>query len=453
MGGDARLIDVYEVVARDLDRALPGAPDVKAEVELTIGDTYRRLLRSVEAEPHLRKALARFREIGDRHELQAARAANTLALALADQGRADSVPVAEEALAVRERELAPDDPLLAESRRTLAQALLASPSSANAERARPLLEQALQGFRRSYGDEHADTAETKLCLARLEDTAPKEIEALLVQAIASFASVAPDDPRAIGCFETYASFLQSSGRFDEARTMLDRASTLAKKLFGDALATDLLRRSARLEYARGDMATSEMLSRRAVAHELRRWAERRPEESSSLRALAYRVEEPGSPSSEPPYARAFAELKRLEGEGSFELAQWMNGIALVLHELGRLTAIEPMLREALEIRCRALSADCPVRQTTIELLARELALEQRGAEMVPLLEESVATYARRGDSDSPGAARAGRLLAACRAQVKSKPTADDESDAAHASAVRESSTEDSGGGQGVSAPR
>jgi hypothetical protein len=37
----------------------------------------------------------------------------------------------------------------------------------------------------------------------------------------------------------------------------------------------------------------------------------------------------------------------------------MNGIALNLRALGRKAEIEPLLREALRIRCRAMGADCP----------------------------------------------------------------------------------------------
>jgi tetratricopeptide (TPR) repeat protein/predicted Ser/Thr protein kinase len=418
MGGEARLIDVYELVARDLDRTLASAPDVQAEAELTMGDTFRRLLRPAEAELHLRKALTRFREIDDAKELQLARAENLLALALADQNRAEAIEHAEKALAVRERELAPTDPLLAESRRTLALALTEQLRDQDVARARVLLEQSLSGFRAAYGEENADTAETKLCLVEAGgDRPPKEVEALLRQAISTFERVAPDDPRAIACYNAYASFLQQSSRFDEARTTLDHASALAKKLLGDVLATDILRRYARLEFARGDMASAEILSRRALAHELQRWADRRPEDASKLRALAHRIEEPGSPTADPPYASAFGELRKLEGEGVFELAQWMNGIAMTLRALRRTGAIEPMLREALEIQCRAMGPDCPVRQTTLELLAAELVDDRRGGEAVPLLEESLATYKRRGDEDKPEALHASELLDACRRQM------------------------------------
>jgi hypothetical protein len=252
---------------------------------------------------------------------------------------------------------------------------------------------------------------------------PREVEALLTQAIGTFEGLRDADPRAIACYETYASFLQGTARFDEARTMLDRAGALAQKLFGNALATDLLRRYARLEYARGDLINAEILSRRALANELRLWAERRPEEAAKLRSLAYRVEQPGSPVAEPPYATAFAELRRLEGNGRFELGQWINGIALVLRDVGRRGSIVPMLREALELDCRVMGADCTVRQTTIELFASEMCAQKRGGEAVALLEESLERYKSRGAERTAEALRAGELLERCRGQTTDGGTA------------------------------
>ena len=176
----------------------------------------------------------------------------------------------------------------------------------------------------------------------------------------------------------------------------------------------LLLCSARLEFARGDAQTAERMSRQAVAHELRRWSERRPEEGARLRALANRIEEPGPPTAEPPYADAFAALRSLEGNGSFELAQWMNGIAMTLVQLGRSSALEPLLRQSLEIHCRAMGDDCPIRQRTIEMLAEQLLSEGRGPEAVAMLDESLATYTRLEQSQTPEAAHVVELLTACR---------------------------------------
>jgi hypothetical protein len=417
MGGDARLIDVYEILARDLEGALRGAPDVLAEVELTIGDTYRRLLRSREAEPHLRKAVERFTELEGPCGLEVARASNALALALADVNSPEAVEVAEAALAIRERELSSGDLRVAESRRTLAMALLQQFRAVDLERARGLLERAHADLLASRGDDHPDLAETRILLAQASyDLSPDAIESLLSGALAVLERSAPLDARALWASAAYAAFLQKHGRFDEARERLDSAGRLAHELYGDALAGDMLRRHAQLESERGNHPNAERLSRQAVARELERWAARSPQRAERLLALARRVEQPGSPPAEPPYAEAFAELRALEGDGSFELSGWMNSVSETLLELERGRAVEPILREALRIRCRAMGAECPIRRRTIELLASELAAERRGAEAVALLEESVAAFERAGQGQTPDAERARTLLADCRAQ-------------------------------------
>lgn len=418
MGGDARLLDVFEVLAKDLDTALERAPDVQAEVELTIGDTYRRLLRASEAEPHLRRALARFREIDDARGLDVARAANALVLALAESDRPEAIDLATEALAIRERGLPGGDPRVAESRRTLAIALLHQFREVDVARARALLDRALTDLRAARGEEDPEVAETKLLRARVgDDLSAAANEELLSGALATLELPASKDPRALDALTSYAGFLQRQGRFDEARVLLDRAGVLARRLFGNALASDMLRRQARLEFARGRFQSSELLSRQAVARELERWASMRIDVGEPLRALARRIEQPGPPASEPPFAEAFAELRALEGDGAFELAQWMNGISLVLRELQRGAATEPILREALRIRCRAMGPDCPVRRRTIELLASQLADENRGGEAVELLEESVATFERVDETATPEAARARELLGRCQDQA------------------------------------
>jgi len=255
-----------------------------------------------------------------------------------------------------------------------------------------------------------------------DDLPDERVEEWLRGALATFEQLASNDPRTIACATAYASFLQNHARFDEAHAVLDRAVVATQKLFGDELATDMLRRYARLEFARGNFASAEMISRQSVAHELRRWAAKRADEAPRLRSIAQRVEQPGAPSAEPPFADAFAELRRLEGDGSFELAQWMNGIAAVLRAQDRGNATEPLLREALHIRCRALGSDCPVRQRTIEMLAEQLLHERRGDEAVELLEESLQTFERQGAAGSAEAGRASELLVACRENAASSTT-------------------------------
>ncbi len=417
MGGDVRLLEVFELAARSIEDSLRDAPDAQGAMELTIGDTYRKLLRPADAVLHLRRALERFRAVDAASALDVARCANLLGLALSDQSSKEAVTVQEEALAIRLRELPGEHGLIAESRRSLAIALLSqfTPGAEEMERAKELLALAAERFGSAGGPDDPDLAETKLWQARaLSKQDSKQTGDLLAEALRAFEKGTGQDPRLIAALNARAAWAQGNGRFDEARDLLDRSTELTRKLFGDVLGTDVLRRYARLEFARGDAQTAERMSRQAVAHELRRWSERRPEEGARLRALAKRIEEPGPPAAEPPYADAFAALRELEGNGSFELAQWMNGIAMTLVQLDRRSAVEPLLRQALEIHCRAMGNDCPIRQRTIEMLAQELLSEGRGAEALPMLDESLATYTRLEQSQTPEAAHVVELLAACR---------------------------------------
>jgi len=422
MGGDVRLLEMFEEAAQRIEEGLIDAPDAQAAVQLTIGDTYRRLLMFAEAVPHLRRAVERTRAVAGASGLELAQALDALGLALAGVNDPEAVAIQMEALALRRRALAGDDPRLAQSERGLAVALLAQwrAGEAESDRAQGLLASALERFRAAYGDDHPDSAETKVRLAALRRGQPGA-EELLRAALAAFETRAPRDPRILECLEALSSLLADAGRFDEAEAVLARSVALTGELYGDERAVEMLRRQANLQYARGDFTAAEVLSRRALSRALERWAERLaprdPVRAAELSALARRVVE--APDGEPPpYAEAFAALRVHEGDGAFELASWSNGIARVLVARGRAGETEPMLREALNVRCRAFGADCPIRRATIEQLGALLAGAGRCAEAVPLLEESLATSLRLGEADGELARRAAELLDGCRGEAR-----------------------------------
>jgi tetratricopeptide (TPR) repeat protein len=264
MGGDAPLREVLALAARGIETALVGAPDVQAAVQLTIGDTYRRLLMFPEAEGHLRRALARYREVaGDGADT--AHCLELLGAALAAQASPEAIPIQEEALAIRRRLHDAGDARegaarIAASERALAGAILAQVRDADVARARALLGSALARFRALHGDDHVEVAETRLALARLASwESGAEAEAELAAALATFERHAredPRDPRRIDCLVEYSAFLQVRRRYDEAEGLLARAQELARELYGDELASKLLRRQAGLAQARGEHARS-----------------------------------------------------------------------------------------------------------------------------------------------------------------------------------------------------
>jgi hypothetical protein len=159
------------------------------------------------------------------------------------------------------------------------------------------------------------------------------------------------------------------------------------------------------------MAGAEELTRRALVFELRHWSENRPDDAPAIERVAEGLEAAHPPESEPPYVEAFQLLRRFQGDGAFELASWMNGIVVTLTPQGRDTAAEALLRESLNIRCRAWGSDCPIRERTLYLLARTLLSGERASEARPLLEESIAIAERRGEPAGAHAAR--ELLSQC----------------------------------------
>ncbi|MEM7309871.1 MAG: serine/threonine-protein kinase [Planctomycetota bacterium] len=411
MGGDVRLLEMFEEASSRIEEGLGDAPDVQAAVQLTIGDTYRRLLMFHEAEPHLRKAVERYRRFDRGERLDLAQALYVLGRALTGLNHPDAVAVHEESLSLRTAALPPDDARIARSERELAAALSAQWKSSAEEHERAL--QLLRRARERFGDDALEAAEADLLLARLSYAELRsDIEPLLRDALAVFDRDAPKDPRTIECLSSYSSFLQEEGRLDEAERLLERSVALTRTLYGEERAAAMLARQARLRHERGDPATAEELSARALAHELASWAAKEPAAASELHALAARVVAPASGAT-PPYAEAFRRLRAFRGDGAFELAGWSNDLAQSLVAQDRVGEAETVLREALHVRCRAYGADCPIRAGTLARLGELLVDAGRTDEARPLLEEVAATAARLGHEEARSAVLARELLARC----------------------------------------
>ena len=403
-----RLIEVIEAVAPSIEAELADAPDVQAAVQMTIGDTYRRLFMMSEAVRHLSNARDRMRAIGIEDE-RYAECLHLLGLALSAQSRPGGIALQEEALQLRRDALNDDDPRLAANLRGLGIAHLEE-AAGDPLIARESLLDALARFERA--GLALEVAETKVWVAQLEEHR-REARPWIEEAVSTFEREAPGDPRLIEALNFLASLCWSEGDFERAQALLERSVILARERFGDERTPEMLRRHARLEFARGRAGTAERLSRRALVAELERWARRRPGDAPELRSMQQRLDA----ESEPPYAEAFALLRRYHGDGDFELANWGNGLSLALSAQGRQAANEPILREALNVHCRAYGDDCPVRQRTIELLATLLVSQGRHPDALPLLEETLATFERAGESNSDIAQRSRDLLEDCLART------------------------------------
>jgi hypothetical protein len=228
------------------------------------------------------------------------------------------------------------------------------------------------------------------------------------------------DARALNCSSDFSGWLAVHGRFDEAAAWASRSVECARRLFGDERVPDALRGLARIAFARGDCAASEELSRRALSQELTNMSRRHQAEAPELDALAERFRQPRTdPPSPPPYLDAFRALIAIRGEGAYELASWMNGLALLERRQGRAREAEALLAEALRIHCRVFGDDCPLRLRGHELLA-DVQLE-RGDPQSALEHARIARATRErlgmlgNDSGAAATALYERCVSACAA--------------------------------------
>jgi tetratricopeptide (TPR) repeat protein len=407
MADDARLREALAMAAREIEGNLADAPDAQAALELTLGDTYRRLHLVEEAEPHLRAALTRLRTAGD--PLEIARALDGLGLVLAERNRPEALGLLTEALDLRRAILQEDDPRVAESERSLAFACLRQFQGDDRERAGELLEQALARFERALGPDDPQVAETCGLLARVRPVA--EAEALYRRALAILdRGDGPQDPRLVEMLADYAGLLQYKGDLEHAEALLRRAASETERLYGAELGFEMLRRLSSVRLERGDPAGAEELARRAIVLELESWARRRPGDADALRSVVAGLESFEAPG-EPPYAEALAWLLRFRGSGAFELTRLANHLTAVLRAQGRQAAAEPLLREALGVGCRAWGADCPIRGNTLERLAELLIELDRGTEARPMIEEGLRLA--RVHEDDEARSRLDTLLETC----------------------------------------
>jgi serine/threonine-protein kinase len=369
MGGSVPLPEILAEAAKRLDGKLDAVPDVRAELLLAIGETYAKLQRDDDAAPHLRAAVEQARRAGD--PLLVARALVPLGTVLNERDEAKAL--LEEAVAIRERELGARQALTAQARSALSLTLHERYHDPEPERAVAMQRAALADLLAASGERDPEVVRARLRLGRMlgerrdDRAADGESDQQLRAAIERVDDVAETDPGlATECLHTYASFLQVRGRFDEAHALLERGLAITRARFGDEQEPEVLRRFARLHYAQGDYKTSESVSRQALGEELSHQARRRPELAAHVATLCAGLADGSKPA---PWLDSFEVLREVRGDGSYETAGWMNGIALLCIKQERRDVARQLVEGALRFHCRIWGDECPIRKRSLELLA------------------------------------------------------------------------------------
>jgi eukaryotic-like serine/threonine-protein kinase len=354
-GADVTALELLDEGASRALNELDGQPRTQADVLGTIGNTYIRLGLYERAVPFLERAVELGRQAGD-HPADLVRDLRRLAAAHAG-GRSTSgwypdnqraIELLDEAVAVAERELGPDDPRLAAALTALADNL--GKVSDRREHASEAVERALVILRNQEADVREELA-SALHLSALGRRDP-EAQSRLREALELRRSLYGEDHTAVaGTLNDLALVLEPLDPA-AADTLLEQAAEINARIHGPdhAQTLTILGNLAGRYRDRGDYTRAEPLYREV----LRR------------RRSAYPADSMGH-------------------------AVQMHGLGWSLTELGRPDEAELILREAMQILVNSgHDRTSLLHHVASSTLGRALAAQQRYAEAEPLLRNSYA---------------------------------------------------------------
>jgi CHAT domain-containing protein/Tfp pilus assembly protein PilF len=185
--------------------------------------------------------------------IQEAEALDRQVLQLYQQGRfTDAIPLAQRALAIREKALGPDHPATATALNDLAELYRATGAYTQAE---PLYQRALAIFEKKLGPEHPVTALNNLAALYHATGAYAQAELLYQRALAITEKVlGPVHPDTAGSLNNLAGLHRETGAYTQAEPLYQRALTIFEKKLGPehrATAT-ALHNLAELRWAMGE---------------------------------------------------------------------------------------------------------------------------------------------------------------------------------------------------------
>ncbi len=349
----------------------------------------------------------------------------TIAMIFLNNGRAsEAEPLAEQALAARQRIHEGDHPDIAASMIDVAHVWHALGRVSEAE---PLVEKALAMSERLFPGDHALVATALNALAFVRETLGRSAEAeLLFERSLHMRRTlfGGDHPEVAQGLNNLASVRESLGRLEEAEALYSEALAMCQRLHpGDH--PDVALAKNNLGYARlllGRPSDAEPLFAQALSMRQRLFRGDHPVLVESLGNLASVRDALGrSTDAETLYEQALAMAQRLARGDHPAVATCMSNLATARHSLGRSSEAESMFVAALEMRRRLGQADHPDVARDLFNLATVRKSMGRAADAEPLFAEALAMAGRVLPADHADLREYRESLAACRAATASPP--------------------------------
>jgi tetratricopeptide (TPR) repeat protein/CHAT domain-containing protein len=302
-------------------------------------------------------------------------------------------PLFQQALAIREQTLSPENPLVAASLNDLAGLYRELGRYAEAE---ALYRRALEIKEKLLGSDDPALASSLNNLAALFSTqgrydhaGPLFRRALSLKERASRS----DDPDVARILNNVAQLYRLEGRYSEAEPPCKHALSILQQVLGPDhpdVATSL-NNLAQLYSAQGRYDEAQPLYERALAIREQAFGPNHPVVAVSLNNLAelYRVQHRYG-EAEPLYQRALRIREEALGPDHPDVATSLNDMAALYEALGRYGEAEPLYRRSLAIRDTKLGPDHPDIARSLSDLAMLYTAEGRRGETAPLYRRALA---------------------------------------------------------------
>ena len=282
---------------------------------------------------------------------------------LYQQGRyEEAIPLAQRALAIRERTLGPTHPVTADSLNNLAALYDTTGAYAKAE---PLYQRALAIREKALGPDHPDTAESLNNLAELyrRTGAYAKAEPLYQRALViREKALGPEHPDTANSLDNLAALYKATGAYTKAEPLYQRALAIREKALGPDhpdTATSLNNLAA-LYDTTGAYAKAEPLLQRALAITEKALGPDHPDTALALNNLAALYDTTGAyAKAEPLLQRALAISEKALGPNHPDTALALNNLAALYFATSAYAKAEPLNQRALAIDERALAPNDP----------------------------------------------------------------------------------------------
>jgi len=405
LGREVTVREVLDEGARTIGTEFPEQPLVQSRLMISMGTAYSELGHYEQARPLLEQALAIQEEALGPDDPRVAQSLNALGSMLRLAGEyAGARAHLERAIAIQERALGPAHPDVAHSVHNLASVLWKSgePAEARAcwERAIAIREKALQ-------PDHPDVARSLTGLGILSFEAGDYAAARAAHERAmtiTEKTLGAEHPDVALGLNNLANVAWATRDYEGARRLYERALAIRERAFGPdhPEVSSSVNNLAGLLHTMGDLEAARPLYERALAMRERALGENHPNVGQTASNLALLLEATGNVAeARRLYERTIRIYETALGPTHADVARPLLGLGILLRDAGEPEQARALLERSLAIREGALGADHHLVSESLHELAVTLRRLGQGEKARPLFERALAIRTSRFGTDDP----------------------------------------------------